>query len=190
VLGSRSSKATRRYVASADNGVWSLYGAQRAQPVATSGKWDGAERGSLRRKPLPGVATGCGESSMVRRGSTVRVRQRALQRPCKSGFYSPLILHSLQRAPGMEPIMELPGSRHRPSSPHASRPGPAADLRGLSDNADSAIGVRDDQRPRWRPLVVERPTCLRRDLSLLRLDLRHESSKTGRCRMEFGLACG
>jgi hypothetical protein len=144
------------------------------QPVAISGKSDRSGIRQNERNPSPSLATSCLRSSMVRRGSTVRVRQRALQRPCKPSFSSPLILHSLQRAPGMEPIMELPGSRRRSSSPHASRPGPAADLRVFSDNADSEIGVRDDQRPRWRPLVVERPTCLRRDLSLLRLDLRHE----------------
>jgi hypothetical protein len=131
--------------------------------MATAGKWETAGNGSDRRKPLPCVATACRRDSMVRRGSTVRVRQRALQRRCKPGLSSPLILHFLQRAPGMEPIMELPGSRRRPSSPHASRPGPAADLRALFPSSE--IGVKDDQRPRWRPLVVERPTCLRRDLS-------------------------
>jgi hypothetical protein len=75
----------------------------------------------------------------------------------------------------MEPIMEPPGSR-RPAfvASRFATWAPAADLRVLSVNADSEIGVKDDQRLRWRPLVVERPTCLRRDLSLLRLDLRHE----------------
>jgi hypothetical protein len=40
-------------------------------------------RGSAENKPkpLPWVATGCPPKYMVRRGSTVRVRQRALQRP-------------------------------------------------------------------------------------------------------------
>jgi hypothetical protein len=32
-------------------------------------------------KPLPPAATGCGLDRMVRRGSTVRVRQRALKSP-------------------------------------------------------------------------------------------------------------
>jgi hypothetical protein len=49
----------------------------RSQPAATSGKWNGAEHGSDGPKPLPWVATGCRRDSMVRRGSTVRVRQRA-----------------------------------------------------------------------------------------------------------------
>jgi hypothetical protein len=45
--------------------------------VATGGKCDGREHGSNERKPLPWVATGCREDHMVRRRSTVRVRQRA-----------------------------------------------------------------------------------------------------------------
>jgi hypothetical protein len=49
--------SSRRGEASTDNEAWSLYGAQRSQLVATGRKWEGAE--------------------MVRRGSTVRVRQRA-----------------------------------------------------------------------------------------------------------------
>jgi hypothetical protein len=46
---------------------------------------------------------------MVRRGSTVRVRQRALQNPRKSGFIFRVDLHALQYAVGMEPFMELSG---------------------------------------------------------------------------------
>jgi hypothetical protein len=62
-----------------DAKVWSIYGAERAQPMATGRKWDGRENGSNARKPLPWVATGCRSGRMVRRGSTVRVRQRALE---------------------------------------------------------------------------------------------------------------
>ena len=69
--------SARGNVAKVDNSGWSLYGAQRSQPVATGSKRDGAENGSLKRKPLPSVATSCLSRSMVRRGSTVRVRQRA-----------------------------------------------------------------------------------------------------------------
>ena len=65
--------------------VWSVYGAERSQPVATGGRWDDLESGSDTRKPLPWVATSCPDPKMVRRGSTVRVRQRALQSPSKSG---------------------------------------------------------------------------------------------------------
>jgi hypothetical protein len=39
---------------------------------------------------------------MVRRGSTVRVRQRALQKPRKTGFFFRMHLHDPQRAVGME----------------------------------------------------------------------------------------
>ena len=38
------------------------------------------ESGSNKPKPLPSVATSCRSDHMVRRGSTVRVRQRALQK--------------------------------------------------------------------------------------------------------------
>src|ERR1700682_6138483 len=62
------------------NPAWSIYGAQRAQPVATGGKWDTLENGS--KKPIgnPWQPTATVPERMVRRGSTVRVRQRALQR--------------------------------------------------------------------------------------------------------------
>jgi hypothetical protein len=70
----------RDVVALTDYTGWSLYGAERSQPVATGGKWDGRENGSDLRKPLLWVATSCRRDRMVRRGSTVRVRQRALQK--------------------------------------------------------------------------------------------------------------
>jgi hypothetical protein len=52
------------------------------QPVAISGKSPERGRGENKPKALPPAATSCVRSSMVRRGSTVRVRQRALQNPC------------------------------------------------------------------------------------------------------------
>src|SRR5205823_9317321 len=67
------------------NKRWSLYGAPWVQPVAISGKSLGRTNGRNKPKPLPWVAIDCHEEYMVRRGSTVRVRQRALQSPCKSG---------------------------------------------------------------------------------------------------------
>jgi hypothetical protein len=73
---------------------WSFYGAQRSQLVATDGKWNGGEEGSEERKPLPWVATSCLRRSMVRRGSTVRVRQRALQRRRQSALLVQVDLHS------------------------------------------------------------------------------------------------
>jgi hypothetical protein len=58
--------SSRRGEASTDNEAWSLYGAQRSQLVATGRKWEGAENGSDKRKPLPWVATRCLRRSMVR----------------------------------------------------------------------------------------------------------------------------
>jgi hypothetical protein len=60
---------------------WSIYGAQRAQPAATGRKWDALENRS--NKPIRNrwQPTATVSERMVRRGSTVRVRQRAL---CKS----------------------------------------------------------------------------------------------------------
>src|SRR3990172_8100609 len=56
--------------------LWSRAGATRGN------RWQTEERenGSNRRKPLRSVATSCRSERMVRRGSTVRVRQRALVR--------------------------------------------------------------------------------------------------------------
>ncbi len=41
------------------NHGWSVYGAERSQPVATGGKWSGRENAPNRPKALPWVATGC-----------------------------------------------------------------------------------------------------------------------------------
>src|SRR5438132_10774051 len=62
---------------------WSIYGAQRAQPVATGGKWPTPENGSNRPIGNRWQPTATVSQRMVRRGSTVRVRQRALQGPRK-----------------------------------------------------------------------------------------------------------
>ena len=64
-------------------GNWgrSLYGAQRSQLVATRRKCNGRGSRSNTGKPLPWVATGCLRRSMVRRGSTVRVRQGSAKGP-------------------------------------------------------------------------------------------------------------
>jgi hypothetical protein len=56
------------------------------QPVAINRKRTAPEKGGNKPNPLRPVATGCLRSSMVRRGSTVRVRQRALQKPRKAGL--------------------------------------------------------------------------------------------------------
>src|SRR5207253_8452126 len=58
----------------------SIYGAQRAQPVATGGKWPTPENGSNRPIGNRWQPTATVSQRMVRRGSTVRVRQRASQK--------------------------------------------------------------------------------------------------------------
>jgi hypothetical protein len=73
-------------VAKADNPGWSLYGAPWLQPVAKGRKSRSRRIREIKPKPLPPVATTCREERMVRRGSTVRVRQRALQKPAQAGF--------------------------------------------------------------------------------------------------------
>ncbi len=62
--------------------AWSIYGAKRAQPVATGRKSKGRENGSNRPIGNRWQPTATVPERMVRRGSTVRVRQRA------SGSYS------------------------------------------------------------------------------------------------------
>jgi hypothetical protein len=63
--------SARGNVAKADNSGWSLYGARRSQPVATGSTRDGSGNGSLKRKPLPSVASSCLSRSMVSRASAV-----------------------------------------------------------------------------------------------------------------------
>jgi uncharacterized protein DUF1275 len=92
-LRHRTSRAEKKCVsdgfrvAAADNEGWSIYGAQRSQPMATGGKWDAAKNREITPRLLPWVATGCRGRQMVRRGSTVRVRQRALQKACTAGLF-------------------------------------------------------------------------------------------------------
>jgi hypothetical protein len=60
--------------------------------VATGGKWEHSENGSNKPKPLPRVATSCRSERMVRRGSKVRVRQRASLKALQMRFSCCLIL--------------------------------------------------------------------------------------------------
>jgi hypothetical protein len=60
--------------------VWSIYGAERAQMAAIRGESDGQQNRSNKPRSWPRVAISCAHNEMVRRGSTVRVRQRALQK--------------------------------------------------------------------------------------------------------------
>jgi hypothetical protein len=54
---------------------------------------------------------------MVRRGSTVRVRQRALQKPRITGLLFRIDLQILERGAGMEPFMEPSGRKRGPGEP-------------------------------------------------------------------------
>ena len=65
------------------------WGAGRAwlQPVATGRKSARPKNASNMPKLLPSVATACRVERMVRRGSMVRVRQRALQKAPQSGAF-------------------------------------------------------------------------------------------------------
>jgi hypothetical protein len=81
------------------------YGAQRLQPVAIGGKWDAPQDGSEKRKPLRWVATSCPSRSVVRRGSTVRVRHAAPRaRPDRRGR---------PPRPAAPPRRRHPPERHR-----------------------------------------------------------------------------
>jgi hypothetical protein len=77
-------------VAHSDNKEWSPYGAPWLQPVANGRKCSASRRGENKPKPLPWVATSCREERMVRRGSAVRVRQRASLYQAVSGGFDDL----------------------------------------------------------------------------------------------------
>src|SRR6266576_4333407 len=71
--------------------------------VATSGKRSQMGRSPKpenKPKPLPWIATGCLRRSMVGRGSTVRVRQRALRKPCVARLFLLITNYSLSRTIG------------------------------------------------------------------------------------------
>jgi hypothetical protein len=104
--GGAPNPTSHRIPATGMERLWSLAGA------TGDNRWQiGRPRnGGIKPKPLPPVATSCRGTLMVRRGSTVRVRQRALQKRRKSRFLFGENLHDLQRAVGMEPFMEPSGS--------------------------------------------------------------------------------
>ncbi len=59
---------------------WSSCGAERSQPSAAHGKRSRPETAQSKPKPSRSASLRRMNTSMVRRGSTVRVRQRALQK--------------------------------------------------------------------------------------------------------------
>jgi hypothetical protein len=72
----------------------------------------GADAAKTKPKPLPWIACSCRKERMVRRGSTVRVGQRALQKPRKPGLSRFLVcidLVLLARAVGVEHVVEQSG---------------------------------------------------------------------------------
>jgi hypothetical protein len=69
------------YTRDCGHSAWSIYGAKRAQPVATGRKCDRRINGSNRPIGNQWQPTATVSERMVRRGSTVRVRQRASRNP-------------------------------------------------------------------------------------------------------------
>jgi hypothetical protein len=72
--------------------------------VATAGNQRQIKGAQKRRKQAKSVAVGCHglpESFHGKEGSAVRVRQRALQRPCKTGFLCQPYLQNVACGPGM-----------------------------------------------------------------------------------------
>jgi len=96
---------------------------------------------------------------MVRRGSTVRVRQRALQKPCKPVLFTfsvRLNLQAVQYEPGMEPFMEPFRSETRRSAhSHPRSPPPPATIPNSQALDRHAPTIRTDrsnlQEPDARP---------------------------------------
>jgi hypothetical protein len=102
---------------------------------------------------------------MVRRGSTVRVRQRALQKPRSRGFFVQIHLHSLHCGQGMELFMELSGFGERES-------GGGSAATGDRDGRIRAA-LRAYENSAWGRAVADRDQaaglCKRASLVLLEL---------------------
>ena len=81
--------------------------------MAISGESGEPEEGRNKPKPLPAIATGCVPRYMARRGSPVRVRKRALQKPRMAWLFALDRFAGLQRGAGIEPPME-PSGPERP----------------------------------------------------------------------------
>jgi hypothetical protein len=104
--------------------------------------------GSTSQISFPPAATACPQNRMVRRGSTVRVRQRALQNPRKSAHRLSDPLAGAPICRGMNPFMEL-------SDSEAARGGPRPPGRSKS-NSPSTAG-RHSKRLRCRSGKAGRP---------------------------------
>ena len=129
-------------------------GRNQWQPVANG---TSPENGSNKPKPLPPVATSCRSERMVRRGSTVRVRQRALQNPRKSGSFRSMQLAQAPVCGGYGADYGAFGFRTR-----LRQPAPPTHPRVLATA----------QGERWRGCRIDRPSVSicdrRRDMGSVR----------------------
>jgi hypothetical protein len=87
--------------------AWSVYGAERLQTHATLAKECRRKSPTTPCERPPLIASACRGPEMVRRGSTVRVRQRALKKRCIRRFCSSPRLASRAACSGMEPFVEV-----------------------------------------------------------------------------------
>jgi hypothetical protein len=163
-------------LANADNRGWSLYGAPWLQPVAISGKSRGRKNRRNEPKPLRRVATGCRQKYMVRRGSTVRVRQRALQNASITHFlFSDLLAGARtwgrygarhgafrSRTPPATFLLELAALEPATSCMRTRGSDASPALTGCPDDATSLDAARrhsrglQRRRSRWRALDAMR----------------------------------
>jgi hypothetical protein len=96
-------------VVRSDDKSWSICGAERAQPLATAGKRISDARCLTTCYFLLLLASICGGSSMVRRGLRFESGRGLCKSAASQRFRFRIHLHYFQRAPGMEPFMEIPG---------------------------------------------------------------------------------
>jgi hypothetical protein len=111
-LGRRTRSGVRHALGPTE---WSTYGAHRAQPVATGRKRGGSENRSNRPIGNRSQPTATVPERMVRRGSTVRVRQRASLEPCFS-----LEFRRNTGAPGIRPAGKVARRSSAETAPRAS----------------------------------------------------------------------
>jgi hypothetical protein len=97
---------------------WSLYGAQRAQPVAAGGKSDGTKNGSNERnrcRGLPPVAAGV---PWLRSGSSP---EEGSAKAPQSGALFREDFHDVQRGVGMEPFVQPSDAERRRKNSQTGR---------------------------------------------------------------------
>ena len=112
--------------------VWSVYGALRSLAGASGGKSSTAENGLNKPSLLPLLATSCRSERMVRRGSTVRVRQRASQKASKWPFLLPRSRNT-RRSRVPQPVPKI-------CPQHLRRPGVLARAKTCDSSSTSLEG--------------------------------------------------